>query len=304
MSWNRNLAIGVAGATLVFVACHKVPYTGRVQYNVIPDAIMKGVGQSSYQSTLAGSRLEKKGEDHETLVKVGQKISAAAKEPDYAWEFALIDEETINAWCMPGGYIAFYTGILPVLQNEAGMAFVMGHEVGHATARHGSERMSQQLTLLGGLAGLELYMANATELDAKTRGIILGALGVGAEVGLILPFSRTHESEADVIGMMYAANAGYPPNESVALWDRMGQASPSSTPAFLSTHPSNENRQENLREWMPQANKKFERNKLSYDTKDTLWTGLPSSGAKESSGSRDRTSSEKAPAKVPPKKKN
>lgn len=311
MPWSRNLAVAVAGATLVFVACHKVPYTGRVQYNVIPDAIMKGVGKSSYQSTLSSSRLEKKGEDHETLVKVGQKISKAAKEPDYEWEFALIDESTINAWCMPGGYIAFYTGILPVLQNEAAMAFVMGHEVGHATARHGSERMSQQLTLLGGLAGLELYMANATELDPKTRGIILGALGVGAEVGLILPFSRTHESEADVIGMMYAANAGYPPSESIPLWDRMGQVSPSSTPAFLSTHPSNENRQENLREWMPQATKKYERNKLTYDTKAKLWDGLPSSGAKDressSSGTKDRESSgtrDETPAgKVPPKKK-
>src|SRR4051812_22079062 len=107
--WTRKLAVGVAATTLAFVACHKVPYTGRIQYNVIPDAVMRGVGKSSYQSTLSGSSLEKKGEDHSTLVKVGGKISKAAKEPDYAWEFSLIDDETINAWCMPGGYIAFYT---------------------------------------------------------------------------------------------------------------------------------------------------------------------------------------------------
>lgn len=278
---SRKLAVAVATVTLVLVACHKVPYTGRIQYNIVPEAIMRGVGKSSYQEMLSGVPVEKAGEDHQTLVKVGGKISKAAKQPDYDWSFSLIDEDTINAWCMPGGYIGFYTGILPVLQNEAGMAFVMGHEVGHATAHHGAERMSQQLTLIGGLAGLELYMANATELDKKTRGIILGAVGVGAEVGVLLPFSRTHESEADVIGMMYAASSGYPPNESIALWDRMEQASPSSIPAFLSTHPANDRRQANLREWMPQANKKYERNKLSYDTKQKLWDGLPSSGAKD-----------------------
>jgi predicted Zn-dependent protease len=286
---NRTIACTLAAITLV-VACKKVPYTGRLQYNLIPESIMKGVGKQSYAETISGSDLEKSGPDHDTLVKVGRKISKVAKQPDYEWEFSLIEDETINAWCMPGGYIAFYTGILPVLQNEAGMAFVMGHEVAHATARHGAERLSQQLTLLGGLAGLEVYMANGTGLGPKERGLILAALGLGAEVGVMLPFSRTHESEADVIGMMYMAQAGYPPQESTDLWDRMEQASPGGVPAFLSTHPSNDARKANLREWLPQARKKYERNKLTYDTTTRVWEGLPNSGGgggKKKDGKQD-----------------
>ncbi|MEQ1507200.1 MAG: M48 family metallopeptidase [Myxococcota bacterium] len=274
---SRNVALVAGLGALAVVACHKVPYTGRVQYNLVPDSIMRGVGQSSYQSTLSDSKVEKTGEDHDILVKVGNKISKVANQPDYEWKYSLIqDDATINAWCMPGGYIAFYTGILPVLQHEAGMAFVMGHEVGHATAHHGAERLSQQLTLIGGLAGLELYMASSTKIDAKAQAAILAALGVGAELGVILPFSRTHESEADVIGLMYMAQAGYPPKESIPLWDRMSVASPGSIPVFLSTHPSNDARQANLKEWMPQATKKFERSKLPYDTTKVEWAGLGS----------------------------
>lgn len=273
-AWMRAFA-WIAGVSAVAIACHKVPYTGRVQYNLIPDSIMRGVGKSSYSSTLSGATLEKTGSDHDVLVKVGGKISKVANQPNYEWRYSLIDDDkTINAWCMPGGYIAFYSGVLPVLQNEAGMAFVMGHEVGHATAHHGAERMSQQLTMIGGLIGLEAYMATSTELDVKQQAIILGALGVGTELAVMLPFSRTHESEADVLGLMYMADAGYPPQESIPLWDRMEQASPNSLPVFLSTHPSNAQRQANLKEWMPQANKKYVRNKLTYDTKQVLWPGL------------------------------
>ncbi len=282
---SRAVALTAAAGALV-VACVKTPYTGRVQYNLIPDSIMRGVGKSSYTSMLSSEKLTKKGEDHTTMNKVGTKISKVADQPKYDWEFSLIDDdETLNAWALPGGYIAFYTGILPVLDNEAGMAFVMGHEVGHAVAHHGSERMSQSLTMVGGLAGLEIFMANGTSLKPEERAIILGALGVGATVGAILPFSRMHEAEADVIGMMYMAEAGYPPKESVRVWDRMGEATgPSALPAFLGTHPTNEKRQANLNEWMPTATKKYERNKLSYDTRATLWnetTDGGGSGAKK-----------------------
>ena len=159
------------------------------------------------------------------------------------------------------------------------MAFVMGHEVGHATAHHSSERLSQQLTLVGGLIGLERYMATSTDADPAQRSIILGALGVGATVGVILPFSRTHESEADVIGMMYMAEAGYPPAESIDVWDRMAKVGgASSVPAFLSTHPAHAKRQENQREWLPRARKKYLRNQLSYDTTEVLW---PMNGARD-----------------------
>ncbi len=269
----------ILGVAALVVACTKVPFTGRNQFNLIPDSIMNGIGASSYKSMLADSKTVKKGDDHQTLVKVGGKISKVAKKPEYDWEYNLLDSDEINAWCLPGGKIGIYTGILPVLQNEAGMAFVMGHEVGHATAHHGSERLSQSLALIGGLAGLEIYMANATQVKPKDRAIILGALGIGGTVGVLLPFSRMHESEADVVGMMYMASAGYPPAESLDIWTRMEAATgPSVIPAFLSTHPSNAKRTENLREWLPTAKKRFERNKLAYDTTSMLWKGLPATG--------------------------
>jgi predicted Zn-dependent protease len=266
----------LAGAAALAVACHKIEYTGRLQYNLIPDSIMRGIGKSSYQAQLSESKVLKEGSDKEKLLQVGKRVSRAADEPKYDWRFNLVnDDDTVNAWCLPGGYIAFYTGILPVLRNEAGMAFVMGHEIAHATAHHGAERMSQQLTLIGGLIGLEVYMANGTDLEPQKRALILGALGIGTELAVILPFSRTHESEADVIGMMYAAEAGYPPEESIAMWDRMDKISPDGVPSFLSTHPSNEARQANLREWMPRAKKKYMRHKLQYETQKVLWEGIP-----------------------------
>jgi metalloendopeptidase OMA1, mitochondrial len=283
----RSVALIAGCAAIAAVACRKVPYTGRLQYNLVPSSIMNGVGKQAYTSTLAEEKVERSGPDRERLVSVGNKIAAVANEPDFAWRFSLIEEETINAWCMPGGYIAFYTGILPVLQHEAGMAFVMGHEVGHATAHHGAERLSQQLTLVGGLVGLELFLSNATEVKPEDRALILAAVGLGAEVGVLLPYSRTHESEADVIGLMYMARAGYPPQESIGVWDRMAAASPAGVPVFLSTHPSPENRKANLREWMDQAEKKYQRNKLPYDTTEVVWSGGPS-GATGASGSSSK----------------
>jgi len=260
-------AVGLFGA-----ACAKVPVTGRKQFDIIPESVMMGLGRSQWTETVHGARVTRKGEDADTLRSVGDRISKVANRPDYAWRYALIDEPDVNAWCLPGGYIGFYTGVLPVLKNEAGMAFVMGHEVGHAVAHHGGERLSQQLAILGGLAGVGLYLEGKEKLTDTQRGIILGALGAGAEVGIALPFSRKHESEADAIGLMFMAGAGYPPDESIKLWDRMTQiVGPQKIPTFLSTHPSNEKRQKNLREWMPKAKKRFERNRLSHDTLKTLW---------------------------------
>jgi predicted Zn-dependent protease len=271
MSRGRLLLVAVAIAT-VAIACSKVPITGRKQFNVIPEKIMIGLGKQTYASTLHGADLERKGDDVKVVERVGGRISTVANRPDYDWTYTLIQDKQVNAWCLPGGYIGVYTGILPVLQNEAGMAFVMGHEVGHAVARHGSERLSQQLALFGGLGGLYLILDAKTEMTAEQRAVVVAALGVGAEVGVLLPFSRTHESEADVIGMMYAASAGYPPAEGIQLWDRMSaMAGKSALPAFLSTHPSNESRQENMRDWLPQARKRYERHKLPDNTQAPLW---------------------------------
>ncbi len=266
-----SLAIVLCG--YVVLACSKVPILGRRQLNLIPDAIMLPIGSSAYSSTLATLKVAHRGEKHETVQQVGERIAKIAGANKYEWEFALVrDDETVNAWALPGGKIAIYTGVLPVCKHEAGLAFIMGHEAGHVVARHGSERLSQQLTVLGGLAGLYLYMDNKTELSQEQQAIILAAAGVGSEVGLVLPFSRKHEREADVIGMMYMAGAGYPPEEAIDIWGRMESAgSGAALPAFLSTHPSYDDREENLREWLSKAERRYERNKRAGDSTETLW---------------------------------
>ncbi|HMV67510.1 MAG TPA: M48 family metallopeptidase [Myxococcota bacterium] len=268
---TRALAIGGAAA-LIAVACAKVPYSERKQFNVIPAATMNGIGKQSYDEVLAESKVIKKSSDVEVLTKVGKRIAKIADQPDYAWSYALIDSEEANAWCLPGGYIGFYTGILPVLENEAGMAFVMGHEVGHAVAHHGAERMSEQLAVAGGLGLLDAFLSGSGKVTEQQRGLIMAAAGLAVQGGVILPFSRTHEKEADVIGMMYMADAGYPPGESMALWDRMSAMVGKGPPAFMSTHPSFDARKENQQEWLPEAKKRFARHKLDYDTRATVWT--------------------------------
>ncbi|MEY3212047.1 MAG: hypothetical protein RIT28_2528 [Pseudomonadota bacterium] len=277
---TKVLALALITST-IGTAAAKVPVTGRRQFNLIPDALMRQLGESSYKSTLADVKLSTGNENSQAIKSVGQAIAKAANQKSYDWEFKLIQEnETVNAWCMPGGKIAVYTGLLPVVQNEAGLAFVMGHEVGHATAHHGAERLSQQLAVLGGMGALYLYLDNKSEMSTEQKAIVVAAMGAGAQVGVILPFSRLHEKEADVIGMMYMAKAGYPPSESIDVWDRMAKASGGgSTPAFLSTHPSEEKRQENLKDWMPQAKKRYERNKLNRNTQTTQWTSADFGGS-------------------------
>ncbi len=272
MSLRRALALSV-GLGVVVAACFKVPYTNRKSINLVPDKLMINLSASSYGELLQAEKLTKKGEDKELLDRVGKRIAHQADRKDYAWEYSLInDDETVNAWALPGGKIAFYTGIQPILKNEAGMAFVMGHEVGHAIARHGAERMSQQLVLFGGLAGAYALLESNTKLSTEQNVAILAAAGAVAEVGLILPFSRSHESEADVIGAMYMAGAGYPPEEAVKLWGRMERKTGGAgVPAFLSTHPANNKRQEVIREWLPRAEKRYERNKLTKDTLSKRW---------------------------------
>jgi predicted Zn-dependent protease len=280
MSTSSRLAIAVPAVLLGIAALAlptdpagaAVPYTGRKQIILVPDAVMNMIGKSSYQGVLDESQTEKQGQDVTVLKKVGGHISKAAKEPDFAWRYAMIEDQQVNAWCLPGGYIGFYSGILPVLQNEAGMAFVMGHEVGHAIARHGSERMTENLAVMGGLLGLNAYLSGESKLTPEQRNILMGAIGLGVTYGVSMPFSRMQESEADVIGEMLMANAGYPPGQSIEIWDRMEKLSPSG-PSFLSDHPSNSSRQENLRDWLPRAKKRYERARLDYDTTEPIWGG-------------------------------
>ena len=273
MRLRRLLAFGLVAATLL--ACTKVPVTGRRQFNVIPPALMNDLGASTYQDMLSEENVAPKGDANTQIVrKVGQGIAKAANQKKYDWRFNLIREnDTLNAWCLPGGKVAIYTGILPVAKNEAGLAFIMGHEVGHATANHGAERLSQQLALLGGMGALYLYLDAKSDMTEKQIATVVAAMGVGAQGAVVLPFSRAHEKEADVIGMMYMAKAGYPPEEAPKMWTRMErQTGGSGVPAFLSTHPSNDQRKANLREWMPQAKKRYKRSKKKANTQNTLWT--------------------------------
>lgn len=241
-------------------ACKVNPFTGKKVLNFYPNSQIFPTAFAQYDQFLTENNVVEDTPEARMITKVGQRISSAAERwltangypgylSDYKWEYNLVNDETVNAWCMPGGKIVFYTGILPITQTETGIAVVMGHEVAHALADHGAQRMSAgTLQQLGAVAG------NVAIQDEQKRNMFNQAYGLGSSIGLILPFSRSHETEADRIGLQIMAIAGYDPSEAAELWKRMkansgGQA----PPEFLSTHPSNDTRIVNLTEWAPAA---------------------------------------------------
>lgn len=241
-------------------ACKTNPFTGKKVLNFYPNSQIFPMAFAQYDEFLTENKVVKGSADAKMITKVGQRISTAAERwltangyagylKDYKWEYNLVDDETVNAWCMPGGKIVFYTGILPITQTETGVAVVMGHEVAHALADHGAQRMSAgTLQQIGAVAG------SVAIQDPQKREIFTQAYGVGSQVGLMLPFSRSHETEADRIGLQIMAIAGYDPSEAAELWKRMkAQSGGQSPPEFLSTHPSNDTRIANLTEWAPMA---------------------------------------------------
>lgn len=251
----RNLAALLALAMLA--ACSTTP-TGRSQLNFMSSAQEMRLGADAYEEMLAEEKLITSGPQYQMVQRIGKRIAAAAKElypdtaaKDFLWEFALIDDpKTVNAWALPGGKCAVYTGLLPVTQDEQSLAAVMGHEVAHAILSHGAERMSHSMVLQGGLIAADFSMR---KMDADERGMIMASLGLGATVGVMLPFSRSHESEADEYGLYMAATAGYDPQAAVGLWQRMGALGGGKPPEWLSTHPSEETRITRLNEAMPKA---------------------------------------------------
>lgn len=235
---------------VLLAGCATVPVTGRKSFNLIPDSQAIAMGEDAYRQVLSESKIITSGKDYQMMMEVGNRIAAVADEP-YEWQFALIDDpNTVNAFCLPGGKVAVYTGILPVARNADGLAVVMGHEIAHAVARHGSERMTDQLALQVAGTGLESLLGGTSE---GSRNLIMAAYGVGAQIGVLLPFGRSQETEADHIGLVYLARAGYDPHEAPLFWERMNAESGGSPPEFLSTHPNPENRVRQLREWMPEA---------------------------------------------------
>ena len=255
---GRNLSrLAVLAAVAAVSACRTVPYTGRHQLSLIPQGEETALGLSAYRDTLGKARLSDDPAQTAMVRRVGERIAQAADRPDFQWEFNVIkDDKMANAFCLPGGKVAVYTGILPLTRDDTGLAVVLGHEIAHALARHGGERMSQGL--LAQLGGAALSVALADQ-PSQTSGLMMSAYGAGAQVGVLLPFSRAHESEADRIGLILMAKAGYDPRAAVGFWGRMaeGKGEPGLA-GFLGTHPADKRRIADIQSELPEALKYYQ----------------------------------------------
>lgn len=247
-------------------SCASVPVTGRKQMSLVSNSEIIPMANQQYEEVIKKGPLSNNREQTEMVRRVGVRIQKAVEQymasknlsselAGFQWEFNLIDDpKTVNAWCMPGGKVAFYTGILPICKDEAGVAVVMGHEVAHAIANHGRERMSEQMVAQFGLSTLSGLMG---QNPSAGNQLLMQAVGAGTTLGM-LKFSRTHESEADHMGLIFMAMAGYDPNTAPAFWERMaGQSGGQAPPEFLSTHPSHTTRIQDLKGWIPEAMKYY-----------------------------------------------
>lgn len=255
-------------ACAFLASCSKNALSGKNQLTLLPESELQTMAIGEYQQFLSSNKVvaATNNKDAEMVKRVGNRIVKAVEEyyaqkglseklTGFKWEVNLVDDKVANAWCMPGGKIVVYTGILPITQNEAALAAVMGHEVSHALLQHGNQRMSQGL--LQQLGGVALTVAVANK-PAETQNLFLGAYGAGTQLGVLLPFSRKHELEADRYGLIWTAMAGYNPEEAIYLWERMEKASNGQKPPeFLSTHPSEGRRIDQIREYLPEAMKYY-----------------------------------------------
>lgn len=261
--------IALLFATLVLAGCATVPMTGRRQLSLVSGSEVNALAATEYGKFLKEHPPVRGTPEAELVERVGRRIESAVQRymtrndladllDGYDWQFHLVQDKQVNAWCMPGGRVVVYSGLLPITQDETGLAVVMGHEVAHAIAQHGAERMSQQLATQ--LGGVTLGVALSGK-SAETQQLAMAAFGAGAEVGILLPFSRAQESEADRMGINFMAMAGYDPRAAIGLWTRMAEAARGSgkPPAFLSTHPADEQRIERLKQDMPEALKRYEK---------------------------------------------
>jgi predicted Zn-dependent protease len=263
--YNRYL-IAMASLLIALIACKTVPVTGRKQLNLVPNSMIQALAFSEYDSVVKASpTLLQTDQRAQMVTQVGSRIQLAvetymqqnnmSKEiKNFKWEFNTINENIVNAWCMPGGKVVVYTGLLPITQNETALAVVMGHEIAHAIARHGNERMSTGL--LVNLGGLILEDALKTK-KKETQLLFLGLYVVGSNLALALPNSRMQESEADKLGLIFMSMAGYNPEEAIPFWQRMAAANKNKTPEFLSTHPSDATRIKKLSALIPEIKTKY-----------------------------------------------
>jgi predicted Zn-dependent protease len=255
----RNIVI-ILGLIFFFISCSTVPITGRKRLNFVSDASVLPMSFTQYKTFLGENSLSENEEKTNEIKEIGSRIAIAvtkfmrsnnmvSEADSYEWEFNLIEDKTMNAWCMPGGKVVFYTGILPVAANTDGIAAIMGHEVAHAFAKHGQERMSSaQIKEIGAVAVAVGSSGESTEEQMMFNM----AFGLGSQLGM-LKFSRQHETEADKLGMVFMIMAGYNPEEAVNVWKRMKAEGETSTPEFMSTHPSNDTRIKELQAFIPEA---------------------------------------------------
>lgn len=262
----KKILAGLIVIAVFLAACKTVPVTGRKQLSLVSNDEIFPMSFQSYQAVLDSSKLATDKSQVNMVKSVGVRIQKAVEQymaekgmsdqlKGYKWEFNVVDENIVNAWCMPGGKVVFYTGILPICQDENGIAVVMGHEVAHAVANHGGERMSQGLVQQLGFSALSIAVS---EKPAETQKLYGTAYGVATNLGAMLPFSRLHESEADKMGLIFMAMAGYDPRGAPEFWKRMDkQSGGGSPPEFLSTHPSHGTRIQQLNEAIPEAMKYY-----------------------------------------------
>lgn len=260
---KKFIPTGLFVLFLFFSQCASVPITGRSQLNLINNAEVFPMSFSQYEQVKLESKIITGTPESDMILRVGQRIQSAVEQyfeqegqsqylDDYAWEFNLIkDDAVLNAWCMPGGKVAFYTGIMTTCKDESGVAVVMGHEVAHAIANHGRERISQQKASQVGLTALSVFLGGSAN-TAITNEMIMQGAGAATSMG-ILKFSRKHESEADKLGLYFMAMAGYDPTEAPTFWERMSAGDGNEPPEFVSTHPSHKTRIKDLNKNMPKA---------------------------------------------------
>lgn len=256
--------IGIVGIVLLFAQCATVPVTGRKQLLIMPESEMVQMSLTSYNDFLKENTLSKDAAGTRRVKNVGQRIAQAVEAylksqgmeslvADYKWEFNLVQSKEVNAWCMPGGKVVVYEGIMPLCPKDDDLAVVMGHEIAHAVARHGNERMSQQMIVQAGSAAAAYALKDKPE---QTQALLGAAIGVGANYGVMLPFSRKHELEADKLGLIFMTIAGYDPQEAIPFWTRMASVgSGQKPPEFMSTHPSDAHRIQQIRALLPEVEK-------------------------------------------------
>jgi len=260
---KRTLLILLAGVSFMLAGCGEVGITGRRQLNFVPDSVINKLSVQQYSQFISENKVSGDVKQSDMVQRCGVRIQKAVDEycqkycdedpfEGYEWEFNLVEDDAINAFAMPGGEVVVYTGLLPVAENETGLAVVMGHEIAHVFAEHGAERMSQGLLVqMGGIA-LDYALKEKPE---ATRNLFVSSYGLGTQVGLMLPFSRLHENEADRLGLIFMAMAGYDPHAAAEFWERMAAKSKggSQPPEILSTHPAHATRIQNLKDLVPEA---------------------------------------------------